>query len=44
MEERTNIRMRLRNGIWQDAIPNFGPSLKAALQSVPHKSFLDRQA
>lgn len=26
MEERTNIRMRLRNGIWQDAIPNFGPS------------------
>lgn len=26
MEERINIKMRLKNGIWQDAIPNFGPS------------------
>ncbi len=26
MEERINIRTRLKNGIWQDAIPNFGPS------------------
>lgn len=26
MEERINIRMRLKNGIWQDATPNFGPS------------------
>lgn len=26
MEEKINIRMRLKNGIWQDAIPNFGPT------------------
>lgn len=31
MEEKINIRMRLKNGIWQDSIPNFGPSFSESI-------------